>query len=117
MYDASITTTTTTSISLILLKLDTFKEMVLAMDGALPQIDAMKNIVTNLNTSQQLNLTLVKYAAGCSMTQSPNDVGNMHRLLHMFFKNSRYALNDVSDPSGFVQCVATAFFWWESLWY
>lgn len=50
--------------------------------------------------SKGFNIVWAKYAGGCSMSQSPNDLGVQHKLMHQQFASSNYRYNDVCDPPG-----------------
>ena len=61
------------------------------MDGALEYIKAIENNVNSKCMTKNYNILFCKYAAACNMTQSPNDKGFMHAILHNEFKNCKYS--------------------------
>jgi len=67
----------------------------LACDAAHAQINALMNELNEQYTRRGKKIILVKYSAGCSMTQSPNDKGKMHTILHACFKSSAFHYEDV----------------------
>jgi hypothetical protein len=56
--------------------------IILACDGALSQVHVIMDTLSQENARMEWNILFVKYAAQCSMIQSPNDVGKMHQILH-----------------------------------
>ena len=80
-----------------------FRKMALASDGALSQINALLDeLKKSDNVIVREHIMLVKYAAACSMTESPNDHGKMHQILHLLFSSPqfRYDQNHNEDPRG-----------------
>jgi len=51
-------------------------------DGAYEKIQAIENKLIPWCKGHDYGITFAKYAAGCSLTQSPNDKGSMHSNLH-----------------------------------
>lgn len=80
-----------------------FQWLVLACDGAHPQIDLILNGLGERCKNDGQNILFFKYSAACSMVQSPNDQGRMHSILHRLFK-SKFdyfsLINDASLPRG-----------------
>jgi hypothetical protein len=74
--------------------------VIIASDGALGQVDAVLRKINKWVETNAFPVELVKYAGGCSMTQSPNDVGAMHRILHACFNNPSYRYEDGPDLAG-----------------
>jgi hypothetical protein len=72
----------------------------IACDGAFAQIDALLNHLNDKFIRDNLKITLVKYSGGCSMTQSTNDQGKMHTILHSCFRSSSFRYEDCEDPHG-----------------
>lgn len=70
-------------------------------DGAHPQVAAILNTLNDRNLKKLLNFLYGKYAGGCSLTESVNDVGRMHAILHQLFSSTafRYEKNHV-EPAG-----------------
>lgn len=70
-------------------------------DGAHPQIAAILNTLNDRNLKKLLYFLYGKYAGGCSLTESINDVGRMHAILHQLFGSAafRYEKNH-AEPSG-----------------
>ena len=62
----------------------------IAQDGAYPQTNAIKNILDPWCVSKNKYVCFIKYAAACSMTQSPNDVSSCHSLLHRAYKSEDF---------------------------
>jgi hypothetical protein len=80
-----------------------FAWIALACDGAAGQVHALLDDLNSKYIESGENIIMVKYAAGCSMTQSANDVGKMHQILHEAFKSPsfRYGEDDLcQDPPG-----------------
>jgi hypothetical protein len=77
-----------------------YARVIIASDGAAGQIEAMLEELTNRIQKGDLPVDLIKYAGGCSMTQSANDIGAMHRILHALFKSLSYRYEDVDDLPG-----------------
>jgi hypothetical protein len=63
---------------------------ILTFDGANETIEAiMKSRIAE--ECLIANITLLKWAAACSMTQQPNDVSKCHAILHKLFKTYPYS--------------------------
>jgi len=77
-----------------------YKWIALFCDGAQPQIDVILNQLNDYLLKKQKNIIFGKYAAQCSMTQSVNDRGKMHSILHESFKSTafRYGKSNVDPP-------------------
>jgi len=60
------------------------------------------NHVNKWCNDNQYPIIMMKYAAACSMTQSPNDQGRMHTILHKSFSQTSFRYGDivVNDPPG-----------------
>ena len=68
----------------------------LSFDGAYEHIEA---VMTGgiCDYCSRHNIGLFKWAAGCSLVQQPNDVSKCHKLLHAYFRSSKFKFNvDVS---------------------
>ncbi|KAJ1416358.1 hypothetical protein B484DRAFT_401199 [Ochromonadaceae sp. CCMP2298] len=78
-----------------------FARVIIASDGAAGQIEASLSTIADRIERKKLPIELVKYAGGCSMSQSANDVGAMHRVAHSTFKSPGYRYqNDYADLPG-----------------
>lgn len=64
----------------------------LSFDGAYEHIEA---IMTGgiCDYCSRHNIGLFKWAAGCSLVQQPNDVSKCHKLLHAYFRSSKFKFN------------------------
>ena len=77
-----------------------FKTMCLARDGAYSQINATEEL-QQWNESKGVSMLWMKYAGGCSMTQSPNDLGASHEIMKKLVADPNYRYDDVlQDPTG-----------------
>lgn len=65
-----------------------YKYIAIFQDGAIGQIRAIEHTLLQYCDDNNMNIIFGKYAAGTSLTESPNDHGIMHALLHKFFKSS-----------------------------
>lgn len=74
-----------------------------SLDGAHPQIAAILKVLNDDQAKKFLYFLYVKYAGGCSLTESPNDRGRCHAIFHLLFSSSdfRYERNPF-DPPGHV---------------
>jgi len=80
---------------------ETYRNMALGSDGALPQTKAIREELIKNNEQYNWCLIFLKWAAGCSLTQSMNDVCSMHMSFHSYFKNPSFLYEDsVPDPPG-----------------
>jgi hypothetical protein len=77
-----------------------YAQVVVTSDGAQGQIDAVMVQINGWIKTNTFPVELIKYAGGCSMTQSANDVGAMHRILHACFKVPSYRYEDTADLAG-----------------
>jgi hypothetical protein len=84
--------------------------MCLACDGAYGQIDAITNESFNKHLHKHAPRTIfVKYSAGRSLSESPNDLGWMHSILHRSFKAYHFKYGKFKDPPGGVWTGMKAF--------
>lgn len=75
--------------------------IVLACDGAYPQINAILSTLVPYCLKIALFLWFLKYAGGCSLTQSVNDAGKFHSIFHMLFGSSSFRYTEeYADPEG-----------------
>lgn len=80
---------------------DEYKYIGLACDGAGPQIKVINEYLIQKSTAEKWNILFIKYCAGCSMTQSPNDVGKMHSILKQYTSAPDFRYEDSTpDPVG-----------------
>lgn len=77
-----------------------YEHICIGQDGAQGQIHAILEHLDAWCRDQKYKVTFLKYAAGCSMTQSPNDVGRMHQLLKEGIKSYKYSAAVDIDPPG-----------------
>lgn len=72
----------------------------LACDGAYGQITAITDQLSDYAYRHALNTLMMKYGAGRSLSESPNDLGWMHSILHRCFKKYKFKYGSYDDPSG-----------------
>lgn len=60
------------------------------MDGDMPQVNTVLDYLANKNVSNHWNLTVAKYNAGCSLSDSPNDAGHCHSSLKNAYHTTEY---------------------------
>jgi hypothetical protein len=77
-----------------------YEYIAIACDGAFAQIDALLNHLNDKFISKGKKIMFVKYSGGCSMTQSPNDQGKMHIILHACVRSPSFRYENYSDPLG-----------------
>lgn len=76
-----------------------YRFICLACDGAGPQINVIEDNLIQKNKKYNWDILFIKYSAGCSMSQSPNDVGKMHNILKQQFKSPTFKYSVESpDP-------------------
>ena len=75
------------------------KWICLARDGAYAQINSTPELLL-WNLPKSTNMLWMKYAGGCSMTQSPNDLGASHTIMHEQFSSPHFRYADSIDPIG-----------------
>ena len=75
------------------------KHALLLRDGCSGQITASPAI-TAFNKGRGRSQLHGKYSAGCSMTQSWNDVGHCHDALHRLVEHDEFIFKEYSDPEG-----------------
>jgi hypothetical protein len=69
-------------------------------DGAHAQIKALMDKMTKRIKKKGLKFALGKYSGGCSMTESANDQGKMHQVLHNGFKSPSYRYGTIKELPG-----------------
>jgi hypothetical protein len=79
---------------------DKFQFICLASDGAFGQINALTHQLLDKFKTKNADIILMKYAAGTSMVQQPNDTGHMHRVLKIMFHSRKFRYGMVTDPVG-----------------
>ena len=80
---------------------DKYKYVCIAFDGDHPQIAATEQTLIPRSISKNQNLVFLKWAGGCSMTQSPNDNNRgMHPVLKKVYGDSKYRYGVIADPPG-----------------
>lgn len=83
-----------------------FEWIVLACDGAYAQIQALLCLLNEQWIQKGYQIVLLKYAGGCSMSQSSNDVGKMHSILQSCFRSVSFRYDGTNggivhdDPPG-----------------
>jgi len=81
----------------------------LACDGAYGQITAITDQLSDYAYRHALDTLMMKYGAGRSLSESPNDLGWMHSILHRCFKKYKFKYGPYDDPSGKVWVDMKAF--------
>lgn len=76
-----------------------FKYITILQDGAYGQVSAIEKQLHKYCEENTFNILFAKWSAGCSMVQSPNDCGMMHRNLKSFFKSRSYKARDFYQES------------------
>ena len=66
-------------------------------DGAYGQINAAHGL-HDWNVRHNHNMFMIKTSGGCSMSESPNDLGYMHSILHNLFKGKDFKCKVYDDP-------------------
>jgi hypothetical protein len=78
-----------------------YQYICIAFDGDHPQVAATQNVLIPRSIRKQQDLVFVKWAGGCSMTQSPNDNNRgMHPVFKKVYGDSKYRYCAVADPPG-----------------
>lgn len=72
----------------------------LACDGAYGQITALTDEICDYALQHALHTIMTKYSAGRSLSESPNDLGWMHSILHQSFKSYKFRYGQFDDPPG-----------------
>lgn len=77
------------------------KYICIAFDGDHPQIVATEKFLIPRSIAKNQDLVFVKWAGGCSMTQSPNDNNRgMHPVLKKIYGDSKFRYDPIADPLG-----------------
>ena len=77
-----------------------YKVAVSACDGDYEGIKALYTHIFKY-VQDRLPILFLKWPGGASMTNSPNDVGKMHTILHSLYKNPKYLyIDDFIEPIG-----------------
>lgn len=77
-----------------------YQWITLASDGQIAQIKGLETLNQKWQIKQH-NIVIAKYSAGCSLEESPNDVGPMHRTLKACFNSTEFLYEgDIPDPAG-----------------
>ena len=78
-----------------------YKYLCVAFDGDHPQIVATERVLIPRSVAKNQDLVFVKWAGGCSMTQSPNDHNRgMHPVLKKVYGDSKFRYDAIADPHG-----------------
>ena len=78
-----------------------YKYLCVAFDGDHPQIVATERVLIPRSIAKNQDLVFVKWAGGCSMTQSPNDNNRgMHPVLKKIYGDSKFRYDAIADPQG-----------------
>lgn len=72
----------------------------LACDGAYGQVTAITDHMSDYIYKYALYVLMMKYGAGRSLSESPNDLGWMHSILHKCFKKYKFKYGPFDDPPG-----------------
>jgi hypothetical protein len=75
-----------------------FKYMCLSSDGAYAQIRAIQDSLMDRCIRKALLAIWHKYGGGCSMSQSPNDVGRHHAIIKSCYGSSSFRYDKVDYP-------------------
>jgi len=67
-----------------------FRVICLASDGYYAQINVLMNFSLPLAIKHCKSMMFLKYASGASMTQSMNDQGHMHTIIHAVYKSASF---------------------------
>jgi hypothetical protein len=77
------------------------KYLCIAFDGDHPQIVAAEKFLIPRSNIKGHYIVIVKWAGGCSMTQSPNDNNRgMHPVLKEIYADSKFRYDAIADPLG-----------------
>jgi hypothetical protein len=78
-----------------------YQYICIAFDGDHPQIAATERHLIPRSIEKNQDLVFVKWAGGCSMTQSPNDNNRgMHPVLKKIYGDSKFRYDSIADPPG-----------------
>ena len=99
LYDSSGTQNQPMPLMLEDLK-QNYKYIAFCQDGANEQVKALENHLVDYGDNHDLDLVWVKYAGGASLTQSRNDVGKFHQIMHNTLSHSKYKYESVTRPPG-----------------
>jgi hypothetical protein len=77
---------------------DLFAFMCLSSDGAYAQIRAIQDSLMDRCLRKALLVIWNKYGGGCSMSQSPNDVGRHHAIIKACYGSSSFKYDKVDYP-------------------
>ena len=78
-------------------EINPFQNIAIFQDGAAGQIKSIENTLIDYCQEHNLDVTFCKYAAGTSLSESPNNKGVMHASLHRYFKTSDFRLNEIAE--------------------
>ena len=76
-----------------------YKWTTLIRDGAYGPISVGPEM-DSWNRGKGRQMFMAKWSAGCSMSESPNDLGHMHQILHALFSNADFKCRVSADPPG-----------------
>ena len=76
-----------------------YRYIAILQDGAIPQINAIKNHLEPYCKEKNKDIIWGKYAAGTSLTQSPNDKGAMHVSLHRLLRSNDFNYRDIPEST------------------
>ncbi|KAJ1437423.1 hypothetical protein B484DRAFT_445190 [Ochromonadaceae sp. CCMP2298] len=80
---------------------EAFERVLIASDGAQGQVEAALTEIAARIEKKKKKIDLLKYAGGCSMSQSLNDIGAMHRVYQTTFRSPSYRYSaDYQDLPG-----------------
>ena len=85
-----------------------YRNTLLLRDGAFGQINAGPAI-DSYNKSKGREMYMAKWSGGCSMTESPNDGGYMHSILHKAFGSPEFKCKTYADPPGMLYATLKAY--------
>jgi hypothetical protein len=75
-----------------------YQNIAIAQAGAAGQIKAIENSLHQICQDTNKKIIWAKYAAGASLSQSPNDKGVMHHTLHTLFKSPSFKRDEMIEP-------------------
>ena len=87
----------------------------IAQDGAIEYLEAVMSRLQSSNEMHGRSIINMKYAAGCSLSESPNDTGTMHMCLQgpACYGGDNFKYGEFTEPEGIFfsemrQCLLTA---------
>ena len=74
----------------------------IAQDGAIEYLEAVMSRLQSSNEMHGRSIINMKYAAGCSLSESPNDTGTMHMCLQgpACYGGDNFKYGEITEPEG-----------------